>query len=88
MYSCVSLSRLTGVSDRRYLTDDRLFARLEGFVGGIIARFVPEITLSRVRLWRLGCADPHITCPTNVADRSETVRSMETKREVRTPETG
>ena len=56
---------------------------------GIIARFVPEITLSRVRLRSLGCADPHITCPINMAARFETVRSMETnKGTVRKPKTG
>ena len=47
---------------------------------GIIARFVPEITLSRVRLRSPGCADPHITCPRNMAARFETVWSMETNK--------
>ena len=56
---------------------------------GIIARFVSRITLSRVRLRSLGCADPHITCPRNMAARFETVWSMETnKGAVRKPETG
>ena len=38
---------------------------------GIIARFVPEITLSRVRLCNLGCPDLHITCPRNIASPFE-----------------
>ena len=58
-------------------------------LSGIIARFVPEITLGRVRLCSLGCADPHITCPRNMAARFETVWNMETnKGTVRKPKTG
>ena len=47
---------------------------------GVIARFVPEITLSRVRLCSLACIEPHMTCPRNMADRFETVCIMETNK--------